>query len=974
MLPVDIKPVALRRLFPQAVRAIQVGKDQLIIDRAAGKITVDLHTVQITSEDAWRLLARVTLETSSGTFHLDGVTHEAVSILLEATLRGKRRETLRAALREGAAGMANALVAWDQLCARDAYLTDREAKTWLETVGRLPRPGEGEADLIEQLPSDLRDGLARLSAVAADLRAAVEKRNEQYATAQLQEHQAFLDTVESKPLTERQRSASVHDEEHALVLAGAGTGKTSTIVAKVGFILRKGWARPEEILLLAFTRKAAEEMQERLQARIGVEVPVRTFHALGMEIIGEATGKKPSLWVGAEDKAHKGRALEELIAQQLADDSFRQDYLTFQTSLKKPYRPAWEFASEQEYVQYLLDVEPRTLKGERVKSYEECDLSNWLLINGIRYEYERSYEHDTASPDYRQYKPDFYLPDYGIYIEHWGVDRQERAAPFMNPAKYQEKMQWARALHGEKGTRLVETFSWERQEGVLLSSLEKKLEALGVERHPITVEQALEILNATGRTGPFADLLATFIGHCKSAGLDQKALAEKAKESPNQAGRNALFLRLFERLYPAYTALLAGLGAIDFEDMIVLAQQLVAEGRYCSRFRYILIDEYQDIAVGRARLIKLLKGQMPGAKLFCVGDDWQSIYRFAGSNLSLTTGFEDFFGFTRQTALDRTFRFHDKLCAFSSRFVQKNPSQLRKELTTERTAAEPPVVLWATDGKHDPVPAILADIDAKRQAKRLKVLLGRYKHTLPKPDVLGVYQAQFPSLDIVAMTAHASKGLEADYVILLGVKQGRRGFPSEMQDDPVLELVLPESESFPFAEERRLFYVALTRARERVYLIPDFTSYSPFVREIHDEDLYEKEILGEVARLSDVCPLCRRGEVKQRTGPHGTFYSCSNYPVCPHKERTCPRCKQGRMVPGEDTQQPAGETTVKREVPTRRCGSCGFLARQCPRCDSGWLVERRGKSGGGKPFWGCSNYGSGAVPCRHMEPIHTDGG
>ena len=154
MLPVDIKPVALRRLFPQAVRAIQVGADQLIIDRAAGKITVDLHTVQITSEDAWRLLARVTLETSSGTFHLDGVTHEAVSILLEATLRGKRRETLRAALREGATGIARALAAWDQLCARDAYLTDREARAWLETVGQLPRSGEGEADLIEQLPGE----------------------------------------------------------------------------------------------------------------------------------------------------------------------------------------------------------------------------------------------------------------------------------------------------------------------------------------------------------------------------------------------------------------------------------------------------------------------------------------------------------------------------------------------------------------------------------------------------------------------------------------------------------------------------------------------------------------------------------------------------------------------------------------------------------------------------------------------------
>ena len=158
--------------------------------------------------------------------------------------------------------------------------------------------------------------------------------------------------------------------------------------------------------------------------------------------------------------------------------------------------------------------------------------------------------------------------------------------------------------------------------------------------------------------------------------------------------------------------------------------------------------------------------------------------------------------------------------------------------------------------------------------------------------------------------------------------------------------------------------------RARFYLVPDFTSYSVFVREIREETIYEKEIRGEAARLGDICPLCKRGEVKKRVGSYGTFYICSNYPVCPHKEGTCPSCKQGRMVAGEGTSKAGSEIPAQHEVLMKRCGSCGFISRQCPRCDSGWLVERRSKSGGGKPFWGCSNYGSGAASCGHMEPLH----
>jgi DNA helicase-4 len=161
--------------------------------------------------------------------------------------------------------------------------------------------------------------------------------------------------------------------------------------------------------------------------------------------------------------------------------------------------------------------------------------------------------------------------------------------------------------------------------------------------------------------------------------------------------------------------------------------------------------------------------------------------------------------------LDRTYRFHDKLADFSSRFVQKNPSQIRKQLTTSATSNEPGVVIWMTDEQHDPLDTILTEIAAQGSASVF--ILSRYRHGIPSD--LNFLKRRFPNLTLKAMTAHASKGLEADYVVINHLKSGKYGFPSETASDPVLALVQAESEQFEFAEERRLFYVALTRAKVR---------------------------------------------------------------------------------------------------------------------------------------------------------------
>ena len=955
MKQVPIQPVPLHRLLiNQKTQSIEIGRDFLTVLTKQGSVRVDLSSATLSSSPSWLLLKKITVTTPQGSFELAGIPKAAIGDVEVAIQEAHRRRSASETLFGQANQVQASLGSWDALAARDAYLTTTDARQWQTDAPNLTALAEDDADLLNRLPTDDQRRLLRLIPIKANSQKATERRNDEYVLHQLAAFKPFFDTVESNPLTDQQREAIVHDEDNALVIAGAGTGKTSTVVGKVGYILKKGWAAPEEILLLAFTSKAAEEMRDRIERKLGADVKVRTFHGLGLEIIAKAQGKKPSLGREAEDVNAKSQTIKGLITDLLADDGFRKDLLAFQSSLRRAYKPAWEFKSQAEYTQYLLDVEPRALNGRLLKSYEECEIANWLVTHGVPFEYERPYQVDTATAEYRQYKPDFYLPEQDLYIEHWGVDRNGNPAPFMDRERYLAKMEWARGLHAEHATKLVETYSWERKDGVLLTSLEAKLRDCGLHSHPIPTEDALRLLNEQGQVTPFVKLVGTFLSLFKSAGGTVETLRLRTDRG-GDASRAATFLSLFAKVFAGYEALLHGRGEIDFDDMITLARESVESGTYRSAFKYILVDEFQDISAGRARLIQALRDQMEGAKLFCVGDDWQSIFRFTGSDIALTTAFEEHFGPTRKTALDRTFRFHDRIAGFSSRFVQQNPSQLRKQLSTVSMLDRPGVAVYMSGEKDDPLPTILAEIAAQGNASVF--VLSRY--TFNAPDNLTALQHSSPSLSLRALTAHGSKGLEADYVVIVGLSSGKYGFPSEIADDPVLGMVLADGEAFKHAEERRLFYVALTRARKRVYLVADAASPSPFVREVLADDGYEKTVVGASPATSDVCPECARGKVTKREGEFGVFYGCSNYPICTYKGAVCSRCGRGRMKGGDGT--------------AAVCESCGFRSRPCPRCRLGVLVEKRNRKNG-NPFWGCSNYARKSDPCEYTEPIIGRGG
>ena len=687
----------------------------------------------------------------------------------------------------------------------------------------------------------------------------------------------FFDRIESRPLTHEQRRAVVVDEDRNLVVAAAGSGKTSVIVAKAGWLLQKGYRRPSELLLLAFAKDAQEEMKERIRKRLGVqagdELTVRTFHSLGLSIIGEAERRRPAVAEAALDDHAMYDLLKRIVGDLVSDPVYSGIMLKWFNGHFAPYRSEFDFRTQGEYWAYLRDNGVRSLQGEKLRSFEECEIANFLYLNGIPYEYERDYEHETATSARRQYRPDFYLPDAGIYIEHFAISASNDTPPFIDRDEYLRSMEWKRRLHAEHGTVLVETYSYEKKAGRLTHNLEEKLAAHGVALSPIPSEETFSVLEKQGRIDPFTRLVATFLHHYKGAQLSEDDLVRRAAGAQNQARAEA-FLTVFIPVFERYQASLARLRQIDFHDMIANATEHVRNGRYRNRFGYILVDEFQDISAGRARLLKALLDASDTAQLFAVGDDWQAIFRFAGSDIAIMREFSEHFGHSERVNLETTFRCADRIADLATRFVLGNPAQIRKRVSSIFSADAPCVhVIFERETGHDPLAEALNAIaahTAEDDAPSTVLLLGRYRHT--KPHNMGELARAHTSLELSFMTVHGSKGLEADHVVALDLCAGKYGFPSEIVDDPLLDLVLAAPEAYPNAEERRLFYVAVTRARRGVYLIADGGAPSAFVEELM-KDGYDVTVHGMQSNGDVPCPKCVHGRLQRRgrRSGHGDF-------------------------------------------------------------------------------------------------------
>lgn len=709
--------------------------------------------------------------------------------------------------------------------------------------------------------------------------------NDAVAQKQIQAAYALIGDVEGRKLDAQQMGCIVKKAHSHLVIAGAGTGKTTTVVGKIKYLLKTQQCRPQDILVLSFTNASAAEMSQRIHAETGEQIAASTFHKLGLNIITKVNGKVPKI---------TQLNLRKFVKEQLQINMRSEAYLTLLSEYLACYKvhakSEFEFKTQEEYQEYLILNPPATIKNEMVKSYGEMDIANFLARNGITYIYEYPYEHDTRTSEYGQYHPDFYLPEYKIYIEYFGINRKGEVPSYFTgkngmsaTQSYQESMQWKRSLHAENKTVMVECFAYEQLEGSLQENLSRNLAAHGVKFKPVSPQELWSHVAAEGESvlDGLIELFETVINLIKSNGYTLDTVRQNNIDNSNRAA-NEMLLSLVEPIYHAYVRYLQVHQEIDFNDMINVATQYVRQGRYSNPYRYVIVDEYQDISKSRYRLLKALRDSQD-YELFCVGDDWQSIYRFAGSDIGFILNFSDYWGASEESKIETTYRFTKSLIEISGKFIMMNPAQKKKMI--QGKAGGGTFALSEIQGytEKNAVEFLAQKIEDLPQESTV-FFIGRYAFDANILKDSGLFEMQYnnqtgfvdvrygkrPDLIMSFTTAHKSKGLQADFVIILNNKKTRMGFPSKIQDAPILDLLLESCDDYPFAEERRLFYVALTRAKKKAILLTLKDRESVFATELKER--YTEQLKKE--RFE--CPLCG-GHLIKRAGKFGEFFGCSNY-------------------------------------------------------------------------------------------------
>ena len=716
--------------------------------------------------------------------------------------------------------------------------------------------------------------------------------NKQFIETEQENRKTYFDTLLKYPLDSQQREAIITVEDNCLVVSSAGSGKTSTIEGRVHYLVDHLHVDPAKILLMTYTNKAADSLTSRLNIE---GLKCYTFHKLASRIISEETGIKPSF----ADESLKKVAFDELLNDEnflKAVNDYFNNYFAgvdeFDYGKAEDYYDAFKRGDNKAF---FPDMRGRSIY---TRSGQEKKICYYLSINGVQFLYEEPYEIPTADSSHRQYKPDFtiyYTDNQGIprrlYYEHFGINKNGKTPKWFGQGKeggweqanadYLAGIEWKRETHRNNGTTLMETTSADFAGNNFEEILLKKLRSYGV---PINPKSPREIYNQIVETNPsitkeLSRLLESFLSLMKSGCKTLEDL-DPATISDRKLKRRISFM--FEKIVTPYCrkyqSLLSERNEIDFTDAIIKATQL-CNGNPKERFEHIIVDEFQDISFDRFHFIQSLRAKNPFTYLFCVGDDWQSIYRFAGSDMALFKRFDEFFGFTKACPIETTYRFGEPLISKASSFILKNPIQTEKHV---RTFSEDRFSDMAFHGYTDyTLGTVVQDILDAIPYEETVLFLGRYgfditalSHvpgfTIKNNDERG--EIRYKNRVCQFLSVHKAKGLEADHVILLSCNSGFYGFPSNIADDPVLKLVLSEDDQYEYGEERRLFYVAITRCKKMTHVLYDEEFPSPFVREFIP-GLTEEE----------ACPWCKIGKKLLRrkgtsiNGSSYTMFGCSNY-------------------------------------------------------------------------------------------------
>ncbi len=817
----------------------------------------------------------------------------------------------------------------------------------------------------------------------------IAKHNEQFVQRHLKEEKDYLDNILAPvdpkiKLDDEQRRVVLSDEDYTLVIAGAGAGKTTTVSAKVRYLVEKKGIAPEQILVISFTNKAVGELREKINKNLKIPCPVTTFHKTGYAILRRQDAERRVV----VDQGFMFNVINNYLKNNILENPELVDKLIlfFGSYFDAPYEGEdlndfFNYISKadfstirgniDEYTEKIINERTgkyQTIARESLRSAQEVQIANFLFLNGIEYAYEKPYPFNIAN-SYKVYTPDFTITqgDKVAYIEHFGITQDGKNSRYNSQqlAKYKQEVNDKVKLHRNHGTDLIYTFSAYNDGRGLLDHVREELKSHGFELHPRPSKEVFEKIVNTEENkyiSRLVSLVCTFIQNFKTNGYTtEKFFAWKAT-SKNE--RNKLFLTICEQCYHEYTKCLKERHAIDFEDMINDSARIMHEAEEQKlelNFKYIIVDEYQDISRQRFDLTKELS-QLCNAKIIAVGDDWQSIYAYAGSDITLFTHFKDTFGYGLELSITKTYRNAQEIIDIAGGFIQKNSEQIQKALISPKHISNPVIIQTYTEdvdrkkyegrgGKFflvgETVDKLMKEILAENPKSSI-LLLGRYGFdgfNLTKSADFeywektgNVTSKTFAEIEMEFMTVHRAKGLGYDNVIIINAIDSVYGFPSKIQDDPVLQYVVKIDRSIEYAEERRLFYVALTRTKNRVYIVTPQQRPSEFVREL----------------VKDYPNVTLRGQLDEHQQNTGEIKHC---PICDY-----PLQLRYKKTYGLKLWMCSNEPEIC-DFLTNDLKSNGMSILKCDSCKDGYLIVKQGKS---LPFLGCTNYTADGKGCNRM--------
>ncbi|MDR0969060.1 MAG: ATP-dependent helicase [Lentimicrobiaceae bacterium] len=700
-------------------------------------------------------------------------------------------------------------------------------------------------------------------------------------------------------LNDRQKEAVISEDKRLLVLAGAGSGKTKTLLQKLKYLIEEKGVSPSNILAITFTKNATNEMIDRLiisadasgeykkqliDKRKNKEekdkeryvqqkkykwidgLTIKTFHSFcyavlrndgvnefdnKFKIIGDEKRDE-------EDELYKNVAPEtvfgvvhKLLIEQCEDTEYLLqlkryilDYIIDKIHIQKSDSKFW--VTDGKYF--------TTLDGTKVRSKSEQFIADWFYRHSIRYEYEPQLNVKDFT-----FKPDFYIPAANMYIEH--------ISDKSYPTKSKEEQ-------FKKGNLLfVKTFESMTTDSALFN---KTLDDIMRNRLPSDYQKTISINFREEFNGYHEDVkdfvrqIMRITDMIKVENINVNTVLENARKDQHERVRN--FYELAIPIVKKYIDYCINKSYLDFNDLIstnisLLKNHADIANKYREKCQYILVDEFQDVNNLQVELIKLLLTD--NTQLFCVGDDWQSIYGFRGSNVNYIVDFEKHFINAKITKLNLNYRSTQNIVGASNEVIKNNKFKIDKDVQASKKS-EHKIVVFAGNNEEENIRFCL---------NRIKELL---KDGVDNDEILFLYRRskmyspyffkfKNENIRIQHKTIHAAKGLESKVVFIIGLTEGGGGFPDIWLEDRIFQVIKKANRDLLMEEERRLFYVAITRAKDKLFLITEKGNESSFLKEIPETFTVRttnqiKSTVAEVIlcgncqsqleRLHIFCPYC----------------------------------------------------------------------------------------------------------------------